>query len=659
MGARALAPSEQEWLETDGLGGFASSTTLGINTRRYHGLLFLSGRDPGERYLVVSKLEERCEDGDFRWELSSNVYPGVVYPDGADNILEFRRYPFPCYLYRLGKRRLKKEIFMVSGRRGVYCVYRLEDEAAEGPPLMLRIRPLLNNRFYHHTAREGSWEPRIQPLDGAAMVIGHVCGTLLLSCPSSSFSSEPVWYRNMLYPWERRRGLDYFEDHLSPGEFLVPLRAGEEVVFWAGPVEDETARRKHTSELVQTYREARAGEEERRLALWGDGQGTAGRLALAADQFIVKGPAGASIIAGYHWFGEWGRDAFISLPGVCLKYGRFRDAQEVFLRFAEAMSCGHIPNCFHEATGASYNTVDAALWMVWALAQYEKASGDQGFVDRLVPAVRDIVRHYISGTPHGVKMEPSGLLWAGDSGTQLTWMDACAGGVPVTCREGMPVEVNALWVCTLFALAGWERRLGNSDWERYGALAASAAREFIRLFRWSGVGLYDRIDKIGPICEVRPNQVLAAFVLGTALPQETLRQVFRTATETLVTPRGLRTLAPGSPGYAGSYRGGPEERDRAYHQGAVWPFLSWPYIALSRMAYPEMAEDRFAEVARNCASGFMDLDANLCAGSVFEIASGDPPNTPDGAVAQAWSVSAAVHAAEVAENPNTGHALGS
>lgn len=642
-----MRPSEQEWLETDGLGGFASSTTGGVNTRRYHGLLFLSGRDPGDRFLAVSKLEDRFEDGDSFWELSSNVYPGAFHPDGAKNLVEFRRYPFPSFLYRVGKRLITKEVFMAYGMQGVFCVYRLRGEVRDSSRPILRIRPLLNNRYYHHTGREGTWTPQVLPLDGAVVIRGHCRGPLLLSCTGSSFRLEPVWYRNMLYPRERERGLDYSEDHFCPGEFLAPFGSGKEVVVWMGPLGDEECVGERTAGLGGLYAASRANEEARRVEVSGGDPGLSGKLALAADQFIVKGTRGTSIIAGYHWFGEWGRDSFISLPGLCFSYGRFQDAKEVFTRFAEAMRNGLIPNCFWEGTQAAYNAVDASLWMVEALSSYERATKDFRFVDSMLPAVREIVRYYAAGTSYGVRMEPSGLLWAGDDCTQVTWMDACVRGAPVTGRAGMPVEVNALWISALFALAKWEKRLGTGDWGPLQDLAVSAAKEFIRLFTWPGVGLYDRVCEEGPSQDVRPNQVLAASILGDVLPVKTLQTVFQTATRSLVTPTGLRTLDPASPGYVGEYRGGPEERDRAYHQGAAWPFLSWPYLELSRKAYPDMPRSALAEVISKSTAGFMDLDANPCVGSVFEVSSGDPPHSPGGAVAQAWSVSAAVKAHEL------------
>lgn len=649
-----LPPSMQEWLETDGLGGFASSTTLGINTRRYHGFLFLSGRDPGERHLVLSKVMDRCEGADGSWELSSDVYPGVIHPDGAKNLLEFRRYPFPSYVYRIGKRLLIKEVFMVSGRKGVFCVYRLLGERRDDTGLNLTIRPLLNNRFYHHTGKEGAWSPEFEPQEGAVAVSGHYCGPFLLSCSSSSFYLKPVWYKNMLYPRERERGLDYSEDHLCPGEFRACLKSGEEVVMWAGPLGDRESTREHTVGLKAVYASCRAREETRRHALLGDEESLPGKLAFAADQFIVKSPQGSSILAGYHWFGEWGRDSFISLPGVCLAYKRYGDAREVFLRFIEAMRGGLVPNCFQEGCGAAHNAADASLWMIRALALYESASGDKAFVDSLVPAVRDIVKAYVAGTSYSIRMDSSGLLWAGDKDTQVTWMDACSGGFPVTPRAGMPVEVNALWICALFALAKWESRLGKSS-GRYLDLGVSATKEFVRLFTWPEVGLYDRLSKEGPVWEIRPNQVLAASILGSVLPRETLRAVAKTATRALVTPVGLRTLAPMSPDYVGSYGGDPGRRDRAYHQGTAWPWLAWPYLDLLRKAYSPMPEASFQALLSRSTAGFMDVDGNPCTGSVFEVASGDVPHTPGGAVAQAWSVAAASYVSKTSgrEAPTT------
>ncbi|QUL98409.1 MAG: glycogen debranching enzyme N-terminal domain-containing protein [Candidatus Fermentithermobacillus carboniphilus] len=702
-----LKPSLQEWLETDGLGGFASSTTAGIHTRRYHGWLFLSGKDPGERWLALSKLEDVCKSPDGVWELSSNFYPGTTYPRGIDHLWAFAKDPFARFIFKVGKTFLEREIFMVRGVPGVFCRYKLKDglKIAGREAITLSLRPLCNARFYHNISREGSWSPRIHRLGDAVLLDTHPAwGGLLLACCPGSFVEAPCWYRNMVYPRERERGLDYLEDHFSPGYFSAALYPGEEVVFYAGPVpkgperfgealfaglEDTLAERLRemtledfTGTLRETALSLAEMERQRREEIFlSGGTGLLGKLFLAGDQFIVNVSGKSSIIAGYHWFGEWGRDSFISLPGLLLASGRFADAKEVFLRFSAAIEGGLVPNRFEEGRGAAYNSADASLWFIDALSRYEKISGDSGLVIALLPKVKAIVEAYMAGTSNGIRMDSDGLLCAGSRETQLTWMDACVDGMPVTPREGYPVEVNALWIQALDLLGNWCKRFGDThaqaslpspafgtrgtpkgesrsraeawtetplaptgdlqpDSSKYFRIAHLARKEFLRRFVWPGVGLYDRVDCKGPVAEIRPNQVIAAALPGLDLPHQVLMEVWNTAVTKLLTPHGLRSLAPSSAGYAGTYKGGPRDRDRAYHQGTAWPWLFGPLFDLAGKistgvpGFQSLREELFSVLLSHVSR----LDANPCIGTIFEVASGDPPYEPDGAVAQAWSV---------------------
>lgn len=692
-----LKPSLQEWLETDGLGGFASSTTIGIHTRRYHGWLFMAGADPGERWLCLSKLEDACSGPEGKWELSSNFYPGATYPSGSRNIWAFSKKPFPTFTFKAGKNFIEREIFMVKGMPGVFCVYRLKDGAGllsrEG--FTLTLRPLCNSRFYHHTAKEGSWAPRIHCVDAGVVLEGHSCGDLALVCSRGEFAQDVKWYKNMLYPVERSRGLDYTEDHLSPGYFTTQIRPGEEVVFWAGPVsktrkvaspldEEGLAFSEFCTGLRLFAAKHRNYELARRheVGQGGAGDGNLGDLCLAADQFVINTGRGTSIIAGYHWFGEWGRDTFISVPGILLHTGKFAQAREVFLRFGQNIRNGLIPNRFEEGQGAAYNSADASLWFIDALDKYEKASGDWDFVKMVLPVAGEIIKNYIQGTDWGIKLASSGLLAVGTEDTQLTWMDACVAGCPVTPRGGFPVEINALWVRALTLYGTWLERQRN-DREKARAstghihglnmpgdagdegtnprlffrLAMRARKEFMRLFVWPGVGLYDRIDEDGPVPEIRPNQIIAGSIRELGLPRYVLFEIWDTAFRKLLSPHGVRTLAPYSANYRGSYAGGPGERDSAYHQGTAWPWLLGPFFDLSvRLLLGSTAEysgeTRIGDTreggkasrllsdgpAHLAVSHILRLDSNPCVGNVFEVASGDPPFEAGGAVAQAWSV---------------------
>jgi len=697
-----LKPSLQEWLETDGLGGFSSSTTCGIHTRRYHGWLFLSGKDPNERWLALSKLEDWCTSPDGKWALSSNFYPGTTYPNGIDNLWAFSKNPFPKFIFKIGKQILEREIFMVKGVPGVFCVYRLENslQTPGKRKLTLTLRPLCNNRFYHHAAREGSWDPQICPLEGAVILESHpACDKLLFVCHKSRFVEDPKWYKNMLYPKERERGLEYLEDHFSPGYFSAELASGEEVVFWAGPSSKDKSNfgRNFNSilndvtfddfvkSLAECAKVLRDYELNRRKTLVKDTRSSdlLARLILAGDQFIIRTEGKTSIVAGYHWFGEWGRDTFISLPGLLLSTGRFREAKEVFLRFAEAIRKGVIPNRFEGGRGAAYNSVDASLWFIDALAKYERETKDWNFVQTVLPRVTEIVNCYIRGTNYDIKMDSDCLLKVGSKDVQLTWMDACVNGIPVTPRHGYPVEVNALWIQALSYVGQWFRRLDEAvgknnpaNYKDYLRLARAARKEFLKRFIWPQVGLYDRLDEKGPVLEIRPNQVIAAAIEGMDLPSQVLVEVWNTAYTKLLTPHGLRTLAPFSPGYTGKYRGGPQERDSAYHQGTAWPWLLGPFFDLARKIWKTAGtcygnhgycgdrdqsnshleifgegvnENLDADMDKNMGnslfalfpvllSHIVRLDSNPCIGTIFEVASGDPPYEPGGAVAQAWSV---------------------
>lgn len=675
-----VQPSLQEWLETDGLGGFASSTTAGIPTRRYHGWLFLAGKDPGDRWLALSKLHDSCRTAQGDWDLSSSFYPEVTHPLGVRNLWSFRKDPFPSFLFKLGDLLLTKEIFMVKGRSGVFCKYSVAPVPGAGDSaqdvgdasVLLTAKPMCNRRPYHHTAHASPWDLGVSPLGSAVVISGHpACGDLLLAFSGAAFRPDPKWYYNMLYPKERERGLDYVEDHFCPGTFEVRISPGSPGYFWAGPLPGETTAEDFARALPLHLEERMAEERARRAAVAAASAGVpAGaaltsprgkllaRLGLAADQFIVEAAGGTSIIAGYHWFGEWGRDSFISLPGLLLATGRFAEAREVFTRFGSAVREGLVPNRFEEGAGASYNSVDASLWMIRALRQYEKAARDTTFTTSMLPAAESIVESFARGTLYGIHTGVSGLLHAGSPGTQVTWMDATAGGKPVTPREGYPVEVNALWVDALRSVARWTTLAGSPNAAKYQAAARSTAREFIRAFTWPGIGLYDCLGSDGPVGQTRANQVIAAGLEGIALPQKTLNDVWNTTVMRLLTPRGLRTLDPADPVYRGRYGGGPAERDAAYHQGTAWPWLLGPLsdlaARLDRVAQGpgagQGACSRF--VIDRTMPGVVDLDHNPCLGSIFEVASGDWPFDPAGAVAQAWSVSEALR---VIKRAGTGH----
>lgn len=673
---RPRKPSFQEWLETDGLGGFASSTSYGIHTRRYHGWLFVAGANPGDRWLFLSKLEERLTTGDGSWELSSNVYPGALHPRGIDLLWAWELRPHPAFLYKAGPVVLEREIFMVKGRPGVFITYKV----LAGPEKVeISLRPLVNSRFYHHLAREGNWAPEVTPMGkdtlsgGSGIVFSpHGAGcSMCIWVSRGSFRSEYLWYRSMVYPRERERGLNFLEDHLCPGEFRADLHPGETLYVWAGPFNCLPVRNRDLGpgtpgDVPGTFERIKREEIERRFGIYEKtGEGLRGRLSLAADAFVVRTPAGEpSVIAGYHWFGEWGRDTFISLPGLLLTSGRYEEARGTLLRFSRFLAHGLIPNFIDGE--AHYNSVDASLWFVVALGKYVAASRDRQTLRELYPLVKKMVRTFVAGTLFGIEVGPSGLLKAGTPDTQVTWMDAKVRGTPVTPRDGYPVEINALWLRCLSLASAWATELGDVEFaQNANKLRTTAGPEFVRRFIWPGVGLYDRLLKDGtPVKEARPNAVIAGAVDGCPAGIETLRDILETSARLLLTPYGLRTLEPGAPGYVGRYVGGPEERDGAYHQGTAWPWLLGPLVDVARKldgkvvvrphrdsgAEAHPAPCRKSRTGRGTLQGFCrfifarvaDLDGHPCAGTIFEVSSGDPPYSPGGAVSQAWSVAEAL-----------------
>ncbi|MGE5578845.1 MAG: amylo-alpha-1,6-glucosidase [Bacillota bacterium] len=649
---RETAPSLQEWLETDGLGGFASGTAACINTRRYHGWLFLSGPG-GERFLALSKIHDsvRSTSGDF--DLSTSYYPGGKHPQGVLNQWFFKRDPFPSFTYSLGGRFLTREIFMEKGSPGVFCRY-MPESRPWGEAVTLLARPMCNYRSYHHTARAHSWNPLVRGAGSAAVIEGHpACGSLLLMFSGATFTPDPKWYYNMIYPRETERGLDDTEDHFSPGTFTVTVSAASPGYFWAGPLPEDGRIEELARELPDRYEEARSREARRRREILRSQAGGTrywsipGQLAQAGDQFIVKRASGASVLAGYHWFGEWGRDTFIALPGLLLCTGRFGEAREVFLRFCDRMRGGLIPNVLDEGGESLYNSVDASLWMIEALRKYEEYSKDTAFPIALLPRLLEVIDSFLAGTLYGTRVDAGGLVLTGAPDTQVTWMDACVGGCPVTPRNGYPVEVTALFISALEAVGRWADLAGRAGGNRYRRIARRSLRSFLASFRWPGVGLYDRLNDGGPVTEIRPNQVMAAGLAGMRLPPAILRDVWETATRRLLTPRGVRTLDPLHPAYQGTYKGNPAERDASYHQGTAWPYLIGSLydlsVKLDRAAgYGPGRGPHGALVLGRALPGIVNLDRNPCHGSVFEVASGNWPFEPGGAVAQAWSVAEAL-----------------
>lgn len=643
-------PDDAEWLEPDGLGGFASGTVSGARTRRYHALLLPATTPPTGRVALVNGLDVWVAIGERREALSSQRYaPDVVHPDGARRIVDFTPEPWPCWTYRLDDGSLvEQEIVAQHGTGVVLVAWRL---VARGPALdlpgpkptvgpetvTLAVRPFLSGRDYHALHHENP------SCDFAAEVAGervrwqpYAGVPAIVAASNGRYEHAPDWYRNFLYAEERARGLDCVEDLAAPGVFHFDLGREEAVLLFAvrGGEPADASR-----PVAVRASELRAVERRRRAAF-------GSRLERSADAYLVRRGTGRTIVAGYPWFTDWGRDTFIALRGLCLATGRFTDARDILLAWAGAVSEGMLPNRFPDRGDVpEFNAVDAALWFVVAAHEYVAACADAGELvpsdeqARLRSAIDAILAGYAGGTRFGIRCEADGLLAAGAPGVQLTWMDAKVGDWVVTPRIGKPVEVQALWLNALHVGSRFSER-----WQE--AFARGRASFLARFWNDEAGGLYDVVDcdhQAGTVDRsFRPNQIFAVGGLPLMLVDgERARRLVDAVGARLWTPLGLRSLAPNEPGYVGRYAGGVRERDAAYHRGTVWPWLLGPFVEAwvrVRGATPEAkrtARERFVVPL------WRHLDeAGL--GHVSEIADGDPPHTPRGCPFQAWSVAEAL-----------------
>ncbi len=614
-----------EWLETNGLGGWASGTVAGIHTRRYHGLLVAAVRPPVVRSVLVAKLDETLSVDGQSIDLAANRFPGAIHPAGHVHIQSFERDLFPQWQYAADGVVLRKTIAAIHGENTVVVQY---DVVQASGAFTLYLRPFYACRDYHSlqhafdgVRRDGSFEDGVfkyRPVEFQP--------DIYIAVPGSSFHPEFNWYYRFEYAVEQYRGLDFQEDLFTPGVFECRLSSGSVISVI---LSTENPGGKSGRLLL-------AQETKRRNALITGIKSNVRRiLALAADQFIVARDQNLkTVIAGYHWFTDWGRDTMIALPGLTLTTRRYVDAKKILQAFARSVDQGMLPNRYPDAGEApEYNTVDATLWFFVAVFKYFLETKDREFVlQEVLPILIDIVDWHERGTRYGIRVDADGLLRAGEQDVQLTWMDAKVGDWVVTPRTGKPVEINTLWYNALMILADLLKAAGkNAD-----ALIKKAARvksSFNAAF-WNGKYLYDVIDGDFHDASIRPNQI---FVLSLPFPLLTAikaRSVLRVVREKLYTPVGLRSLAQDDPKYIGRYGGDQRSRDGAYHQGTVWSWLLGPYVDAIRRYGGKSADREVKSVVDN----FLPHLHEACIGSVSEIFDGDAPYHPRGCIAQAWGV---------------------
>ncbi len=649
---RLDAASSREWLETNGLGGYASSTIPCLNSRRYHGLLVAAVRPPTHRVVLLSKLEEVLVVGDARFELSTNLYqPDVVSPQGYNFIDGFRLDPFPVTTFGAGGFEIEKTIFMPHGRNTTVVRYRCR--APRGATARLELRPLVAFRDYHSLAREA-----LDIFLGAKVERGLIRLakqdddlSLYLAHDAASLAVEGLWYRNFIYSEERARGFDYTEDLFNPCLLTFDLADGKvcnvvastDICDAASAQSLEDAERARRGKLqVRGVARQQAAEDDNQPISGDERSDYLSSLVGAADQFVVRRGANLStVIAGYHWFTDWGRDTMVSLPGLALCTGRFEEARGILLAFAQSLNQGVIPNRFpDEGEQPEYNTADATLWFVNAIGEYLRRTDDTEFVRAsLYEPLRDIISWHERGTHYDIRVTDDSLLRCGGEESQLTWMDVKIGGWAVTPRAGKPVEIQALWYNALRTVAEVAERVGDEPTRQHCRAAADSARASFNGLFWNEERgcLYDYVNDQGePDACVRPNQIFAVSLPHAITTGERAASVVSCVERELLTPYGLRTLAPSDPEYRGRYEGDAYARDTAYHQGTVWAWLIGPFVT----AYLRV-NDRSAasmEKARGWLANFRAHLREAGVGQISEIFDGDAPHTPRGCIAQAWSV---------------------
>jgi len=639
----------REWLETNGIGGFSSSTICGLNTRRYHGLLTAATQPPVGRLVLLSKFEEALTIDGQRYELSANQYPDVIHPQGFKYQTGFRLDPFPIFTYEIDGVRIEKSVFMVHGENTTVVQYKLVTNREH---LKLEIRPLLAFRDYHSTTHENgalNSQVEVEPGQTSFRPYGDLPALHLAHDPAE-IDTNGFWYRNFQYRIEQERGLDFAEDLFSPCAFTFDLSATNKVSIIASTERREVIH-------ANTYR---AAEIDRRLRLNEPVPGTnkfVMSLKTAADQFVVARQRGATLIAGYHWFADWGRDTMISLPGLTLVNRQWETAKSILAEFAAHVDQGMLPNRFPDAGETpEYNTVDATLWFFEAVRSYLQYTNDYEFVRTSLYAVlEDIISWHKQGTRYQIRVCDDGLLSSGEPGVQLTWMDAKVGDWVVTPRHGKPVEIQALWYNALRVVEHLAGKFNEPSMKNeYQAMADKARASFNEVF-WNDQSgcLYDVVNGEIRDASIRPNQVIAISLNHTMLSEDRAASVLRVVERELLTPRGLRTLSPADPNYIGRYEGGPGTRDGAYHQGTVWPWLMGPYLTAYIKTFGSEAGRRFVS---RWLEGFDDHLHEACLGQVSEIFDGDAPHRPRGCVAQGWSVAELLRAVaelQATDSPDT------
>jgi predicted glycogen debranching enzyme len=623
-----------EWLETNGLGGWAGSTVIGCNTRRYQGLLVAATKPPTERMVLLSKLDETIVVNNERFEISTNLYiNNVIHPHGYQYLTSFTKDLFPEWRYEVNGIKLKKTIAMVHGENTTIILYEVINA---NTVFTLELLPLIAARGYHslqHSYNNIFWDVQFenglfknQPYDSAP--------NIFISVPNSTYKHHPAWFFKFNYAVEKYRGLDFEEDLFNHGTIRVELKEGSKLGII---ISTEDPSNKNAEDFFERERERklqlinRSANQPINLSI-------TQQLILAADQFIVKRDEDLkTVIAGYHWFTDWGRDTMISLPGLCLCIGRYEDAKKIIAAFAKNVSMGMLPNRFQDNNEPpEYNNVDGTLWYFIAIHKYLEYTNDIRFVlNEILPVLKCIIDWHFRGTRYNIHVDEDGLLYAGEKGQQLTWMDARIGDWVVTPRIGKPVEIQALWYNALNIFSKLLERNGQEEDARTVCPSANKVKNSFLQKYWFEEGnyLYDVIDENGiPDATLRPNQLFAIGLPFPLVEGDKAASILKIVEEKLYTPVGLKSLTQEDARYVSVYGGDAYKRDSSYHQGTVWSWLLGIYVDSLIKVKSEKSK------AKKVIEDFAYHLNEASIGSVSEIFDADAPYYPRGCVAQAWGV---------------------
>lgn len=627
--------TSREWLVTNGLGSYAAGTVSGIHTRRYHGYLVAALNPPAERTMLVSKVEETVLYRGQVFELGANCWiGGNISPQGFVHFESFQvEGNSAVWHYRLGDALLEKRVWMDHGAQVTRVRYKA---LSARQPLEIQAKIFCGYRNFHSTTQAGDWAMDVRQIGGSIRVQAFDGATpIYILAAGATLAPEHTWYRNLFLAIEAARDQNAIDDVLLVSTLKGDLPQGKtiDLTLAAGEVPSNTAE--------QSLKTTAEREADLLKKAGSPTDPTVARLVIAADQFVCarktkSGENGSTIIAGYPWFGDWGRDTMISLPGITLTTGRPEVAAQILRTFAESVDQGMLPNRFPDVGETpEYNTVDATLWYFEAINQYFNHTGDTDLIRDLFPLLESIIEHHIAGTRFQIHECPKdGLLYAGEAGVQLTWMDAKVGDWVVTPRIGKPVEINALWYNAVRVMQDFAKLLGKKG-DTYKTQAESIQQSFAKFWFDEGRYCYDVIEgrnPSGPDFRIRPNQLFAVSLSYSPLSPDQQKAVVDQCLDLLYTPLGLRTLAPFDHEYQPYYTGNMRSRDAAYHQGTIWPWLLGPMA----FAYHRVYQDSAATL--RLIAPLTEHLSDACVGSISEIAEATAPFRPEGCFAQAWSV---------------------